>query len=64
MLVLSRKPGEKVIIGNGITVTLVEIQGQRVRLAFEAPDEVPIWRAELACSQAVPGKLRPRHLLT
>jgi carbon storage regulator len=48
MLVLSRKPGEKVVIGNGITLTVVEVQGNRVRLAFNAPDQVPILRAELA----------------
>ena len=32
MLVLSRKPGEKVVIGNGITLTVVEVEGNRVRL--------------------------------
>lgn len=44
MLVLSRKPGEKVIIGNGITLTVVEFNGNRVRLAFDAPDDVRILR--------------------
>jgi carbon storage regulator CsrA len=51
MLVLSRKPGEKVVIGNGITITVVEVQGNRVRLAFDAPDQVRILRGELACWQ-------------
>jgi carbon storage regulator len=49
MLALSRKPGEKVVIGNGITLTVVEVRGDRVRLAFDAPDHVRILRAELAC---------------
>ena len=49
MLVLSRKPGEKVVIGNGITVTVVSVLGNKVRLAFDAPDQVRILRAELAC---------------
>lgn len=49
MLVLTRKAGEKVVIGNGITVTVVEVQGNRVRLAFDAPDQVRILRGELAC---------------
>ena len=48
MLVLTRRLGEKVVIGNGITVTVVEVHGNRVRLAFNAPDQVPILRAELA----------------
>ncbi len=49
MLVLSRKPGEKVVIGNGITLTVVQVKGDRVRLAFAAPDQVRILRGELAC---------------
>jgi carbon storage regulator len=48
MLVLSRKPGEKVVTSNGIAVTVADIKGNRVRLAFEAPDDVRILRAELA----------------
>src|SRR4051794_27434872 len=48
MLVLSRKPGEKVITSNGITVTVAEIKGNRVQLGFQAQDEVQILRAELA----------------
>ena len=47
MLVLSRKPGEKVVTSNGITVTVAEVKGNRVRLAFVAPDHVRILRAEL-----------------
>jgi carbon storage regulator len=47
MLVLSRKPGQKIHIGDNITVTIVEIQGNRVRLALEAPNDVRILRAEL-----------------
>jgi hypothetical protein len=46
MLVLSRTPGE---IGNRITLTVVEVKGNRVRLAFDAPQKVRIVRAELAC---------------
>jgi carbon storage regulator len=47
MLVLSRKPGEAIVIGNGITVTVVEVKGERVRLGLTAPAEVPIHREEL-----------------
>jgi len=47
MLVLSRKPGEKIVIGNNITVTVVAIAGNRVKLALEAPAQVPILRGEL-----------------
>jgi carbon storage regulator len=55
MLVLSRKPGEKVVIGNGITITVVEVKGNRVRVGIDAPDRVRILRAELACWQDEPA---------
>jgi carbon storage regulator len=54
MLVLSRKPGEQVVIGDGITLTVVEVRGDRVRLAFDAPAQVGIRRAELACRPGEP----------
>jgi carbon storage regulator len=49
MLVLTRKIGEKVVIGNGITVTVVRSEGGRVRLGIDAPGDVRILRGELAC---------------
>jgi carbon storage regulator CsrA len=57
MPVLTRKLGERVVIGNGLTVTVVEVKGNRVRLAFDAPEEVRILRGELACWQD--GPLEP-----
>jgi carbon storage regulator len=60
MLVLSRKQGEQVVLGNGITVTLVEVAGNRARLGIEAPDSVPILRGELPSWQgAQPGNKEP-----
>jgi carbon storage regulator CsrA len=47
MLVLTRKTGEKVVIGDDITVTVVAVTGNRVRVSIDAPDQVPILRAEL-----------------
>jgi len=47
MLVLSRKVGEKLVIGDNIEVTVQRIQGNRVALAITAPDSVTILRAEL-----------------
>jgi carbon storage regulator len=48
MLVLSRRPGEQVVLGNGITLTVVEVRGGRVRFAFDAPAQARRMRAELA----------------
>jgi carbon storage regulator len=47
MLVLSRKPGEEIVIGNDIRVTVVEVKGGRVKIGIEAPNDVTIFRAEL-----------------
>jgi carbon storage regulator len=47
MLVLSRKEGERLVIGDRIIVTVVHVEGGRVKLGVEAPREVGIWREEL-----------------
>jgi carbon storage regulator len=47
MLVLSRKPGEKVRIGSDITLTILELHGNRVRVGIDAPSRVPVMRDEL-----------------
>lgn len=50
MLVLSRKPGEKIQIGSGITLTVIEVRNNKVRLGIEAPLDVPVMREELLVS--------------
>lgn len=47
MLVLSRKKDEKIIIGDNITVMVIEIRGDKVRLGIEAPKEVTVHRQEV-----------------
>lgn len=47
MLVLSRKKNESIIINNEITIVVVEIRGDKVRLGVEAPREVPVHRREV-----------------
>ena len=47
MLVLSRKKNESIIIDDKITVVVVEIRGDKVRLGIEAPKEVPVHRKEV-----------------
>lgn len=47
MLVLSRKKNESIVINNDITVTIVEIRGDKVRLGIVAPKEVPVHRQEV-----------------
>jgi len=47
MLVLSRKKNESIVINNDITIVVVEIRGDKVRLGVEAPKEVPVHRREV-----------------
>lgn len=47
MLVLSRRKNESIIINNDITIVVVEIRGDKVRLGVEAPKEVPVHRREV-----------------
>jgi len=46
MLVLSRKPGEAIMVGD-VTVTVVEFRNGKVRLGIEAPKEMPVHRREV-----------------
>jgi carbon storage regulator len=47
MLVLSRRVGESVVIGDDITVTVLEVRGDDVRIGIDAPRSVAVNRAEL-----------------
>lgn len=47
MLVLTRKLQEKICIGNDITVTILRVKGQQVRIGIEAPRDVRVVRGEL-----------------
>jgi carbon storage regulator len=47
MLVLTRKAGESIVIGGDVELTVLEIDGDHIRLGIQAPRSVPIYRAEL-----------------
>lgn len=68
MLILQRKAGEALLIGEDITVSVVSIDGNRVRLAITAPENVSILRSELVKATAVNqdsvmGESSPNELL-
>jgi carbon storage regulator len=54
MLVLSRKIGEAICIGDEVRIRVVAIQGNQVRLGIEAPDDIKILRTELMERQRPP----------
>jgi carbon storage regulator len=47
MLVLSRKHGEEILIGDDVVITIVSVKGGDVRLGITAPRNVPVYRREL-----------------
>ncbi|TWH45239.1 carbon storage regulator CsrA [Sporomusa sp. KB1] len=47
MLALTRKAGERIVIDDNIVITIVDIKGENIRLAIEAPKEIKIYRGEL-----------------
>ena len=47
MLALTRKVGERIVIGDNIVVTVVSIKGDNIRMTIEAPKEIKIYRGEI-----------------
>jgi len=47
MLILSRKVNEKVVIGDDITVSIIEVRGDQVRIGIDAPKKVKVFRQEV-----------------
>ena len=63
MLVLSRKLGEKIFIGENICITVVDIDRGKIRLGIEAPRDVPIYRQELLPLKASDATTPPASAL-
>jgi carbon storage regulator len=66
MLILTRRPGEKVMLGDDIVIEVIEVSGSSVRIGIAAPRSVPVYREEIwrsvkeenaAAAQADPGAL-------
>jgi carbon storage regulator len=47
MLILTRKPDEKIIIGDNVTISVIEVRGDQVRLGVDAPKTVKVYREEV-----------------
>jgi carbon storage regulator len=47
MLVLTRRPGESIIIGDNIVITIIEIKGGQVRVGVDAPRSIDVYREEI-----------------
>jgi carbon storage regulator len=53
--VLTRKAGERILIGTDISIEVVRVSNSNVRLRILAPDSVPVWRAEIRDADASLG---------
>lgn len=59
MLILTRRVGESLLIGDAITVTVLDVQGQAVKVGIEAPRDVLVLREEGAQRDGVPPSIIP-----
>src|SRR5206468_6807900 len=57
MLIVSRKKNESLVINNEITITLVEIRGDKVRIRVDCPADIPVHRQEVY--EALHGPIIP-----
>ena len=66
MLIITRRPGEKIMLGDDIVVEVMEIAGNTVRIGIQAPRSLPVYREEIwdvvrdenrAAAQAAPASL-------
>ncbi|MFQ5730364.1 MAG: carbon storage regulator [Planctomycetaceae bacterium] len=71
MLVLSRKERESIVIGENITITVLDVRGGRVKLGIDAPTRISIQRQEIAplrsgalAERSVPSKRPPLEFVT
>lgn len=56
MLALTRKAGERIVIGDNIVVTVVNVKGDNIRITIEAPKEIKIYRGEIFDAIAAENK--------
>ncbi len=56
MLVLTRKIGQRIILGNDVEITVIQIRGNRVRLGVAAPRDLTVTRSEVLARPGMPSE--------
>ena len=62
MLVLSRKPQESIVIAGEITLTIIEVRGDKVRIGIKAPRDIDIDREEVFLAKQQERSVSPAHV--
>lgn len=62
MLVLTRKPRQQIMIGDNVVINIVEVQGDNVRIAIDAPRSIKIYRGEIYRAIQEENKLAAREV--
>jgi carbon storage regulator len=57
MLVLTRRPGQTLTIGDNVTVTVLGIRGSQVRIGISAPNDIPVHREEIVVQMSNAGRV-------
>ncbi|MCK9239181.1 carbon storage regulator CsrA [Desulfocurvus sp.] len=47
MLILTRRPGESIYLGDDIKLTVLSVQGKQIKIGLEVPDDMPVYREEI-----------------
>jgi carbon storage regulator len=47
MLIITRRPGEKVMLGDDVVIEVIEVSGSSVRIGIDAPRSIPVYREEI-----------------
>lgn len=47
MLILSRRPGESLHVGDDIKITILSVRGQQIKVGLDVPDHMPVYREEI-----------------
>ena len=53
MLILMRKQGQRIMIGDNITLVVTEVRGDKVKIGIEAPRDIPVYREEVELAVTV-----------
>lgn len=68
MLIITRRPGEKIMLGDDVVIEVIEVSGSSVRVGIAAPRDLPVYREEIwravkdenaAAAAADPGQITP-----